>query len=129
MALVNLAWDTHFFWDGRARSVEEQVGQPMTNPVEMNLTPPEIDQKLQTTHYRDLFSKAFVGQQPSFQLAKKALSMFVRSLVSGKSKYDLIQQRLYDPTADELAGMNLFFTHASYPIRGGNCGDCHRPYS
>ena len=129
MALVNLAWDTHFFWDGRAHSVEEQVGQPMTNPVEMNLTPPQIDQKLQTAQYRDLFGRAFSGQQPTFALARKALSMFVRTLVSGKSKYDLYLQNKYTPTSDELAGMTLFFIHPSYPTRGGNCGDCHRPFS
>ena len=36
MPLANLAWQTSFFWDGRAASLREQVLMPVTNPVEMH---------------------------------------------------------------------------------------------
>jgi cytochrome c peroxidase len=37
-ALINRAYGRLFFWDGRARSLEEQGLQPVQNPVEMDMT-------------------------------------------------------------------------------------------
>jgi cytochrome c peroxidase len=36
--LTNLSGRTHFFWDGRAASLEEQALGPITSPDEMGLT-------------------------------------------------------------------------------------------
>lgn len=36
MPLFNLAWKREFFWDGRAKSLREQVLQPIQNPIEMH---------------------------------------------------------------------------------------------
>jgi cytochrome c peroxidase len=36
MPLFNLAWKKEFFWDGRAKSLREQVLQPIQNPIEMH---------------------------------------------------------------------------------------------
>src|SRR6185503_17136594 len=38
MALLNLAWKSSFFWDGRAASLREQVLEPIQNPIEMHET-------------------------------------------------------------------------------------------
>ncbi len=35
--VLNAAFHTSQFWDGRAKDVEEQAGMPITNPVEMNM--------------------------------------------------------------------------------------------
>ena len=37
MALVNMGWAQHFFWDGRAATLEEQILDPVPHPDEMNL--------------------------------------------------------------------------------------------
>ena len=37
MALVNMGWAQHFFWDGRAATLEEQILDPIPHPDEMNL--------------------------------------------------------------------------------------------
>ena len=37
MALVNMGWVQHFFWDGRAATLEEQILDPVPHPDEMNL--------------------------------------------------------------------------------------------
>src|SRR3954453_230091 len=44
--LWNLAWSSPVFWDGRARSLEEQVGGRIESPHEMARPPPH------TTEYR-----------------------------------------------------------------------------
>ena len=36
MPLFNLAWKKEFFWDGRAKSLREQVLQPIQNSIEMH---------------------------------------------------------------------------------------------
>ena len=130
MALVNLAYQSHLFWDGRSTQMEEMLTHPMERPDEMGLTPSQIEGKLQTDAYKQLFSNAFKGSQPSYGLARKALSQYVRTLVSANSKYDKYLAGAYQPTAEELAGMRLFFTHPDPTVRpaglrGANCGDCH----
>jgi cytochrome c peroxidase len=127
LALVNLAFESHLFWDGRENTLETMLIQPMTRPDEMGLTESQINNVLNNAHYDTLFGKAFEGQKPSFLLARRAISMYARSLVSGDSKYDNYLLGTYTPTAEELRGMRLFFTHPdpSARLRGGNCGDCH----
>ena len=47
MPLFNLAWQKEFFWDGRAKSLREQVLQPIQNPIEMHQTLTNLVAKLQ----------------------------------------------------------------------------------
>jgi len=35
--LVNLAWNTSFFWDGGVKTLEQQAIGPITNPLEMDM--------------------------------------------------------------------------------------------
>ena len=47
MPLFNLAWKREFFWDGRAKSLREQVLQPIQNPIEMHQSLTNLVAKLQ----------------------------------------------------------------------------------
>jgi len=49
MPLFNLAWKKEFFWDGRAKSLREQVLQPIQNPIEMHETLANVVEKLGST--------------------------------------------------------------------------------
>ena len=46
MPLVNLAWKTKFFWDGRAPSLREQALVPIQDVTEMHETLPSVAAKL-----------------------------------------------------------------------------------
>ena len=62
MPLFNLAWnyDDRFFWDGRELSLERQVFDPITNPIEMHNTIANLVQELQIdSEYPEMFLKAF----------------------------------------------------------------------
>jgi len=48
MPLFNLAWKKEFFWDGRAKSLREQVLQPIQNPIEMHQSLTNLVAKLQS---------------------------------------------------------------------------------
>jgi cytochrome c peroxidase len=87
-SIVNGAWGKSFFWDGRAASLEEQAGQPIENPLEMDLALSDAVAKVAAdASYIESFQKAY-GEAPSVVSLQKALASFVRSLVSGNSPYD-----------------------------------------
>lgn len=128
MSLANLLWVRNLFWDGRSKSLEEQAEFPLTDPHEMGQPIAVSIRKLQqTATYPPLFEAAFGDDRISENNLKKALAQFQRTLISSGSAYDRFLQNEYNPTDEELRGMELFMT-APQPgnnIRGANCGHCH----
>lgn len=86
--LANLAWNTTFFWDGRAKTLEEQALGPITNPLEMDMTVPELVERVAADPEYVRMSKNAYGRTPDSDVVAKALASFMRSLVSGSSRYD-----------------------------------------
>jgi cytochrome c peroxidase len=127
MSLANLIWAKNFFWDGRAKSLEEQALIPIQDPLEMHQTLDEAVAKLQNTaEYPKLFKLVFGSEQITAQNIAKALAQFERTLISSDSKFDRFLQNKYTPTVSEFNGKELFFTHPEAGrLRGGNCLDCH----
>jgi len=86
--VFNTAYNIRQFWDGRAKSLEEQAQGPIHNPVEMGSNWQEVISKL-------TFDKAFIKQyKQSFSLPISAqnlafaLATFARSLVLVDSPFD-----------------------------------------
>lgn len=128
--LFNIAIQKKFFWDGRDTSLEQQSLHPIQDPNEMALNLNKMVEKLKANaNYPKMFGRAFGTTSITPDRVAKALAQFERTLFSQNSKYDLYLKQQYNPTAEELKGMQLFFQHpdpfAPVPIRGGNCGDCH----
>jgi len=101
--LVNRAWGRLFFWDGRVRTLEEQVLRPIEDPNEMDLSA------------RDAAARVGVS---TFELSQ-ALAGYVRSIMSGDSAYDRFTTGDRSALTDEQQlGLQIF--------RGkGNCTRCH----
>lgn len=128
MSLVNLLWQTKFFWDGRALSLEEQALQPISDHIEMDLPLDEAVERLANSEtYPRQFLAAFETDEITSDLIAKALGQFMRTLVSSNSRYDQYLLGADVLTDQEKLGMDLFFTHPepNTGLRGGNCGDCH----
>lgn len=134
MQIFNLGWHrAGFFWDGRAATLEQQVTMPVENPVEMHENWPNIVTKLSRhPQYPDLFKKAFGKKEITRELAGKALAQFVRTIVSGKSKFDLYQQgnrAVFIPSEEN--GLRLFLNDPKFDrfgskeISGADCFHCH----
>ena len=128
MPLVNLRYEPsgHFFWDERAKSLEDQVLMPIQNKAEMGQDLDSLVARLAgDQRYGPLFKKAFGHAKVSDQRIASALSQFVRSLVSCRSKFDEGIARANSPRADfpnfdahENHGKTLFLR---------NCAVCHFP--
>lgn len=88
-SLLNVAFGTSFFWDGRAKTLEEQSLIPIESPDEMNLKLSELIKRLRgNPEYISLFSQAFPGEGITTSTIAKALATFERGLVSVNSAFD-----------------------------------------
>jgi cytochrome c peroxidase len=128
MSLANLLWTRKFFWDGRAASLESQAVFPLSNPHEMG-QPLEVSVKKlsETANYPALFKLVYGDETITADRIVKALSQFERTLISANSHYDQYLRNAYQPTRQELRGLELF-TNGPDPekgIRGANCAHCH----
>lgn len=114
--IINTAYQTHFFWNGRERSLEEQVKGPLANPKEMTCrTNPEkaysdCQQCIRKIKgYRLLFKKAFGNDTCSIDQISKAIATFERTRLSGNSPYD--QYKAGNKKAmskKQIAGLHVF---------------------
>lgn len=120
MALINLAFDPAFFWDGRRASLEAQALEPVVHPQEMAETWPDVVAKLQSDdRYPQLFFEAFGSSEVDSNRVTEALAAFETTLLSFQSPYDAF---FYEgqPSLDSsaLRGFELFFGEAE-------CVHCH----
>jgi cytochrome c peroxidase len=87
--IVNAAWGSIFFWDGRAGSLEEQALGPIQSGAEMNLPLDKLQERLVgIQEYKALFEAAFPGQSMSPPLLAKAIATYERTVVSNPSPFD-----------------------------------------
>lgn len=122
--LFNLAWKEHFFWDGRAKSIREQVLQPIQDHLEMAANLNRVMDRLnRDKSYRDDFDKAYgPGPITSGTLAL-ALENYLLTLISGDSRYDRFRSGQAELTPLEEEGRKLFFT--PHLEGGAACFECH----
>ncbi len=121
MAIVNLGFENRFFWDGRRNTLEGQAHDPVTNPIEMANTWPEVVSRLQNSPaYPDLFFLAFGTRTIDSNLVVKAIAQFERTLVSFNSKFDTYYHKGDTTvfTQQEKNGFEIF-------IGKGMCNNCH----
>lgn len=118
--IVNVAFNTQFMWDGRAKSLEAQAVGPMESRDEMSTDFDHMKLMLESLDgYRAMFAKAYPGEPLTQQTAAKALAAFQRTVVSTGSRFD--QWAAGDRraiTQQEWRGYQLFKGKA-------NCAACH----
>lgn len=143
MPIFNLAWSRRtFFWNGRIQGpLEEQILQPVQNPIEMHMDTNTMVSRLKAREdYKQMFKDAFGDQAITGKLVAKAIAQFVRSIVSVNTKYDQVRNNTSGVrfTALEQQGIDMFLndpvpyqdsrgaSHRS-KFSGINCGHCHAP--
>ena len=124
--VINRAYTTLQFWDGRARSLEEQAKGPLANPIEMTSEQSAIaaheavlGRIRQIPGYISLFEKAVGDKAVTLDQVAQAIATFERTVVSGNAPYD--RYKAGDKTAlteSQIRGMKLFFGKA-------RCDSCH----
>ncbi len=126
-SLWNVGYLKKLFWDGRATTLEEQMQGPLFSVEEMNNTPENLIETLNSiATYKEMFAEAFPQKEKksSIELHEvyKTITAFQSSLVSLNSKYDRYAHGYHQAlNENEIAGMNVF---RSFVAR---CAECHTP--
>jgi cytochrome c peroxidase len=119
-SVLNALYNESQFWDGRAKTLEDQAGFPIINPSEMGQ--PSVDAAVAKTaadvEYQQDFQSAF-GQPPNSLNLVRAIAAYERTLISFDAPFDRFiagDPRAIDDSAKR--GWVLFNTKAL-------CSRCH----
>lgn len=121
--IANTAYLHRLSFDGLSSSLEQQSLRAILNPLEMRADTTAIMETLrQDAKYMQAFARVFGGTQPvTAHNTVRAIATFVRTVLSGSSRYDRFV--LGDKTAlndSELRGKELFFSEHT------RCASCHK---
>ena len=124
--VINRAYSTRQFWDGRAPSLEAQAVGPIANPIEMTNLKSEkaahgaVEARLKKIEgYLKLFVKVFGTANFTIDHVGKAIATFERTVLSGNSPYDrYVKGDKSALNASQTRGFNVFFKKAA-------CDSCH----
>jgi cytochrome c peroxidase len=118
--ILNALYNKTQFWDGRAKTLEEQAALPIVNSVEMGQ--PNLDAAVARIagvgEYQQAFSRVF-GRPASGPDLLRAIASYERTLVSFNSPFDRFiagDKNAIDDAAKR--GWDLFNTRA-------RCNKCH----
>ena len=115
--LFNLAWYPYFNQDGSSQSLAQIYANHITNPGEMAESIGHVLDKLKgDTAYKRMFRRAFGSEEVSQDRIFRALTQFLISMVSTRSKYDQVLQGQASFTAQEQNG---------YAVFRAKCTGCH----
>jgi cytochrome c peroxidase len=122
--LWNSAFLNVFFWDARAKTLEEQATGPLFDAKEMGNTPEQLLTSLNAIpSYQALFKQAYPTRNNIIlEDIYTSLAAFQSSLISLNSRYDQYAHGYHDAlNENEIAGLNVF---RSFVAR---CSQCHMP--
>jgi cytochrome c peroxidase len=118
--VLNALYNRAQFWDGRAKTFEDQAALPIVNPIEMGQ--PNLDAAVARIAAIDEYQQAFervFGRPINGQDLVRAIASYERSLVSFNSPFDRFiagDKNVIDASAQR--GWELFNTRA-------RCNKCH----
>lgn len=117
--VINAAYASTQFWDGRADSLEAQAVGPVANPIEMGHTMGDVIERFaKIPGYVERFQKVF-GTGVTEQGFAQAVAAFERTVLSGDSPYDRYMAGDKAALNDaQKRGLELFDKH---------CAQCHKP--
>lgn len=118
--VLNGAWMPHFFWDGRAHSLEEQAAGPITADVEMNATFEQVVSRLsEVDEYAHWFARLFPQEGMTRETILTAIATYERTVVSGWAPFDdWVDGNETAISESAKRGFALFTGKAG-------CADCH----
>jgi cytochrome c peroxidase len=118
--LLNRAFGTAFFWDGREDSLEKQALRPIADPDEMGSSVPDVLKRLEgAADYKALFQMAFPEGVTAANLGR-AIACFERVLLRGGSAVDRFRRN------GEHAALTPAERHGLWLYESkGRCWRCH----
>ena len=119
--LLNVAYKSRLFHDGREFSLENQVWSPLLTHQEMaNPSVGYVVEKIRKLkEYKGLFEKVFRGKGASLDTIGKALAQYQRTLLAADSPFDRWRYGGADTlSVQQQRGFEIF-------TGKGHCSSCH----
>jgi len=117
--VLNAAYNTAQFWDGRSPSLEDQATKPIEATGEMNLPRQVMASRLVSLpEYKKRFREIF-GEDPTLETVGKAIAAFERTIIAPDAPFDRYargDKQALNP--QEKRGLILFMSKAA-------CTQCH----
>ncbi|HEX6960637.1 MAG TPA: cytochrome c peroxidase [Lacipirellula sp.] len=119
-SVMNVGYHKAFFWDGRAKTLEEQAFHVLMNHDEMRSAADDMAETLGAIpRYRELFEEGFGSEEVTIERVTKALACFERTIVGGRSRFDAFLKGRDQAMSDSaVLGMEIFRNE-------GRCMNCH----
>jgi len=112
--VFNAAFYSVQFWDGRAKSLEQQAEGPLVDPAEMGNKDHKsvVERVRKIPGYVTLFGKVFKGKDPvNLKNLTKAIASYERTLITPNSRFDLYKRGNAKALSDiERKGYETFQT-------------------
>lgn len=122
--IINAAFNSHQFWDGRAKTLEEQAVGPIQAAGEMNQNLDELVTELKAIPgYVASFNKAYPKEGITGKSIGKAIASFERTIISRESAFD--RWVAGDKNALTKAQLNGFKVFEGK----GHCATCHSGFN
>lgn len=120
MTIINTAYYDNLFWDGRAKSLEDQVQFPVQDKAEMAQSLKAMVKNIKMIKgYKKYFMDAFGTTEVSLPAIQRAIATFERTVTSRNSRFDhFVKGNANALKDDEVMGLHLFRTKA-------RCINCH----
>ncbi len=122
--VINSAYFTTQFWDGRSPDLEDQALHPFINPVEHGLADHKPILKIvrKDPDYAKAFKSVFgkSGKEITMREVTLAIASFERTIISGNSPFDRYYFAREEDALNEQQkrGLDLF-------VNRGRCVSCH----
>jgi cytochrome c peroxidase len=121
--VLNTALATAYFWDGRAKSLQEQAAGPIQAHFEMNMTPTLLIQRLQNSSYVPQFQAIYNPtnnkniEALNFQNVLNAIAAYEKTLFTKAPIDAFLNGNNSAISSDAKKGFELFLTKG--------CRSCH----
>ena len=132
MSLQNLAFQNHFFWDGRVTTLEKLITIPIQDKNEMNQNMNELIQELNNHPYYSLYFKTVYNDSIKIIYIENAISQFLKSIVSFNTKMEVFQFENPLEYLNENEKKDKIFVQFIKEHKKGKmgkivniCGNCH----
>jgi cytochrome c peroxidase len=107
--VCNARYNFKQFWNGRASSLDEQLSGPLYNHTEMNMTPQQIEERLnQNSGYREAFKRVYGVAHITVEHAMNAIVEFEKALITPNSRFDRYLRGEIELTEKEQKGYQKF---------------------
>ncbi len=119
-SVMNMASRNAFFYDGRAKSLEDQVHFPVQDPLEMNFDLKKVAKRLNKDNKYSAWFKKIFNEKATEKNIATAIADYERTLETTNTRFDnYMNDKLPSMTDAQIRGRTLFMS------KKAKCFDCH----